>query len=167
MIGDLVDAVVGHVGDYNARFGRSSNINVVHPHAKPRNDPASHHLANHLAGNLSISDEHSIGVSRHRQDGIRWRLFGEAQLGIAFREKHPGWIQVRKGRVGNGDERVQHGQSAMASAMCSISVNTTGPLLETRTFSSSRAVCCSPGCPAKVSIAKYIFSLISAGKLRE
>jgi len=51
----------------------------------------------------------------------------------------------------------------IASSMCSISVKTTGPSPLTRTSSSSLQVCRRPGCPAKVSTAKYMFSLISAG----
>ena len=46
-------------------------------------------------------------------------------------------------------------------------VKTTGPFAVTSTFSSSRHVCSRPGCPANVSMAKYMFSLISAGYLSE
>src|SRR5204863_7313449 len=51
----------------------------------------------------------------------------------------------------------------IASSMCSMRVKTTGPSAVTSTFSSSRAVCSRYGCPANVSIAKYMFSLIGAG----
>src|ERR1039458_3224701 len=53
----------------------------------------------------------------------------------------------------------------IASSMCSIMVKTTGPLAVTSKFSSRRVVCWSLGRPAKVSIAKSMFSLISAGYL--
>src|SRR5205823_6500520 len=56
---------------------------------------------------------------------------------------------------------------AIASSMCSMRVKTTGPFAVTSTSSSSRHVCSRPGCPANVSMAKYMFSLISAGYLSE
>ena len=51
----------------------------------------------------------------------------------------------------------------IASSMCSMRVKIDGPSAVTSTFSSRRAVCSRYGCPANVSIAKYMFSLIGAG----
>src|SRR5438132_642755 len=59
------------------------------------------------------------------------------------------------------------GHYDIMSSACSHSVKIWWPRSVTTRFSSRRTVCSSPGCPANVSIAKYMFGLSSAGYLRE
>ena len=68
------------------------------------------------------------------------------------------WNRVPRQRPGSAIYR------AIASSMCSMRVKTSGPSALTSTFSSEPAgLLEDPGCPANVSMAKCMFSLISAG----
>ena len=48
MIGNFVDAVIGHPGDDDTRIGCGCNIHVVYADSKASDDSTSRHLPDHL-----------------------------------------------------------------------------------------------------------------------
>ena len=73
MIGDLVDAVVRHLGDDDARAGRRREIDVVDADAEARDDPAAGHLPDHVRRDLRVGDEQRVGARGDFQDRFRRR----------------------------------------------------------------------------------------------
>ena len=80
MIRDLVDAVVGHFRDHDARARGRGQIDVVDADAEARNDSTARHLLNHVRGDLRVGHEQRVGRGRRSHDGVWRRFVGRPQL---------------------------------------------------------------------------------------
>lgn len=130
----------------------------------PRPARAAHRpLDAHLAGPLR-SGAHRVPVAFLASAGAETSPAASsprdpAAAGAARRVPRPPSPAIPACRPGSPDGADQ----ASASSMKGWRVKITGPSLVTSRFSSRRTVCSSPGCPAKVSHAKYMFSSSSTG----
>ncbi len=102
VVGNFIDAVVGHLGDDDAALGGHGNIDVIHSDSKPRNDPAARHLPDHLRGDSSVGGKERIGVLGHSHDRFRLGLLGQMQLRADFGQNGARRVQVWKYGIGNG-----------------------------------------------------------------
>ena len=70
MIGDFVNAVVGHLRDDDARAGCRGEVDVVDADTEARDDPAACHLGDHVGRNFCVGDEKRVSRSGNSQNRL-------------------------------------------------------------------------------------------------
>ena len=86
--GDLVGAVVGHVGDVYARRGRRVDVDIVHANRRLDDRQATRKLAQDLGRDRHIADQQSDGLLT----GLDQLRFGRAGT---LDQVHAQWLQNR------------------------------------------------------------------------
>ena len=70
VVGHLAQAIVGHIGDRDAELGGGRQVDIVDAEPEAADHLAARELAQQLAGELGIGDQHRVGVARHREDVV-------------------------------------------------------------------------------------------------
>ena len=70
VVGHFAQAIVRHVGDRDAELRRRRQVDVVDAEPEAADRLAARELAQQLAGQLGVGDEHGVGVARDRQDVV-------------------------------------------------------------------------------------------------
>ncbi len=108
VVGNLVQAIVGHIGDRDPALRRRRNVDVVDAEAETADHLAALELAQQIAGQLGVGDEHRVGVARDRQDVLGRSALGHPHLGIDALERRHRRIERREDAVGHRNQRPGH-----------------------------------------------------------
>ena len=84
MVGHLVHAVVGDVGDGHAKFGGGVHRNVVHTDAEPADGDAVWRGPQHVGRDLGEAGHYGIHVSGEGDERILLAVRRDNGLGVRF-----------------------------------------------------------------------------------
>ena len=110
VVRDLVQAVVGHVGDLDAVAGRGFHVDVVVPDSVPGDDPAAPRRRglDDGGGHPGVDDHQGLGVARFLRQGRLVRGCREHDLRAERREDRAFDFEVTEEAFGDED---LHGRS--------------------------------------------------------
>ena len=86
-------------------------VDIVDAEAEAADRLAARELAQQLARQLGVGDEHRVGVARDREDVVGRRALRHAQFRIDARQRRLGRIERGKRAVGDGDDGTGHRHS--------------------------------------------------------
>ena len=108
MVGNLVHAIIRHVGHGDAKLARGGDIDVVDAEPEPADCLAFAQLPQQVAGQPGVGDENRVGVARHGEHVVGGRAFCCPKLRIDALERGLCGVERGKRAVGNRDQEPRH-----------------------------------------------------------
>jgi hypothetical protein len=99
----LMYAVVWHIRDQNAAAAGGSDVDVIQPHADPRNNPAARRRLNHRGRDVGPTGHDRIGVTGQASQRCGIRRRRDNQLRVDGAKQDPLQVHVWPSVIGQQD----------------------------------------------------------------
>ena len=108
VVGHLVHAIVGDIGDDDLALARGGEVDVVDAEPRPSDHFAARELTNELSGQLGVAYHQRIGVAGHGKDVGSGAARGHAEARSERAQHFLNRIERWERTVGDGDNEIAH-----------------------------------------------------------
>ena len=112
VVGHLVHAIVGHIGDDDLALARGGKVDIVDAEPRPSDHFAARELTNKVSGQLGVAYEQRVGVAGHGEDVGSRAACGNAETGPERTQHFLDRVERRERTVGDGDNEIAHGENS-------------------------------------------------------